>query len=176
MKQPAEAARDNARDIPRALDADALTLTAYCFPKIGQLVFHHVVDCLASGIDVVTDLLHDIVDRNAVNQLSPAIHCVAEATFGARSSPASALHRAVACPPRSFRSAPASPLRPFQTGQSGQCRTPTGVANQRTDWTTARGPASQQQRDTRSDSSADQRGGEQIVLLLALLVEFTLWV
>jgi hypothetical protein len=102
MKQPAETARDNARDIPSVLNADALTLPAYCFPKIVQLVFHYVADCFARGIDVLTHLIHRLVDWDAVDQIAAALDSGAEAPFGARRCPACAFHRAVTSPARSF--------------------------------------------------------------------------
>src|SRR6185436_2468240 len=58
---PTEAAREVARDIPGALNADALTLAADCFPKIGQLVFHYVVNRFARRIDVIAYLVDDLV-------------------------------------------------------------------------------------------------------------------
>jgi len=116
MKDPAETARDVARDIPRALDADPLTLTPYRFPKIVQLVFHYVADCLASGIDIIAHLLDRIVDRNAVEQFTATVHRAAEAALGPRGSPASAFRRAATSPPRAFQSAIASPLGALEAG------------------------------------------------------------
>ena len=70
----AEAARDEARDIPGALNADALTLAADCFAEIVELVFHYIIDRFASGIDVIAYLFDDVVNRYAIDQLAAAIH------------------------------------------------------------------------------------------------------
>lgn len=70
----AEAARDQARDIPSVLNADALTLPPYGFAKIVELVFHYIIDRFASGIDVIAYLFDDVVNRYAIDQLAAAIH------------------------------------------------------------------------------------------------------
>src|SRR6188508_744797 len=57
---PADAARECART-RRLLNADALTLGAYSFAEIGQLVLYDIVDRFTRGVDVITHLLDDIV-------------------------------------------------------------------------------------------------------------------
>lgn len=173
---PAETARGEARDIPRALDADALTLTANCFPEIVQLVFHDVVDCIASGVHIVADLLYNVVNRDAVNHLTTTLDRASEAALGARASPPCSFDGTVASPSRSLEPASACPLCAFESGKSSQRGTATGVAHQRRHWTPARRASSQQQCDPCSDSSSDESGRQQVILLLALLVELSLWV
>ena len=173
---PTEAARDAARDIPRALDADALTLPAYCFPEIGQLFFHYVVDRVPRGVDVFADLFHHVVDGNAVDQLSAALDCGAKPSLRARRRPARAFCRAITGPPSSVESAAAGPLRAFEASHARERRATPGVAHQWTHRSTPRRAASQQQGDTGSDGSADQGGRQQVVLLLTLIVTFHLWV
>jgi len=64
---PAETARGDARVTVARLNPDPLTLPANRFPEIVELVFHHVVDCIASCIDVIPDLLDDVVDGDSID-------------------------------------------------------------------------------------------------------------
>src|SRR6478672_554548 len=98
----AETARDEARDIPRALNADALTLPAYCFAEIVELVLHHIVDGFARGIHVVAHLIDHVIDRYSVDELAAAIHRGPETALGARTRPAGAFHGAISGPPRTL--------------------------------------------------------------------------
>jgi hypothetical protein len=60
-------ARDEARIVPRALNADALTLPAYCFAEIVEFALHHIVDRLARRVDIVPHLLYHVIDRNPID-------------------------------------------------------------------------------------------------------------
>ena len=57
---PAVSARECTRT-RRLLNADALTLSAYSFAEIAELVLYDIVDRFARGVDVITHLLDNIV-------------------------------------------------------------------------------------------------------------------
>jgi hypothetical protein len=147
------------------LNTDALTLPPDCLTQIGELVSHDVVDCAARGVDVVANLIDDFVDRYPIDQILAALDCGSETSFGARTCPARAFESALTCPPRTLHSR-----------QTSQRCAATGVAHERPDWPATRRSTSQKQRDSRTDSCADQRRRQQVVLLLTLLVQFRLWV
>jgi len=172
----AETARDEARDIPRALNADALTLPAYCFAEIVELVLHDIVDGFARGVDVVAHLIDHVIDRYSVDELAAAIHCGSETALGARTRPAGTFHGALSRPARTFEPAIASPLGSPESRQTSQRGTATGVADQWTDGTPPRWTASEKQCDSGADRGPDKSGRQQVVLLLTILVQFHLWV
>lgn len=143
-----------------ALDAYALTLSPDRFSEIGQLIFHDVVDCVAGGIDVITHLFDDVVDRDPVDQLLTALHRSSESTFRARTSPARSFRRAIACPSSALQPAPSGPLRSLEAGQAGEGRTTSRVANQWPDRTAARWASPKEERDSGPYRSSDQCRGQ----------------
>ena len=173
---PAETARGEARVIPPRLDPDPLALPANRFPKIVQLVFHHVVDRIASGIHVIAHLLDYVVYRNPVDQVLTALNSRSESTLRARRRPPRTFDGSASSPARAFESATSGPFCSFEAGQPGERGSPSRVPHQGTYRTAARRPATQQQGDSRADSGADQCCRQQVVLLLTLLVQFRFWV
>src|SRR3954468_22458336 len=172
---PTEAARDEARDIPRALNADALTLPAYRFPEICQLFFDYVVDRITRSVDVIAHLVDDLVDGNAVDQFSTAFNCSAKPSLGAGRGPSCAFYRAITSPSRALESTPPGPPGSLEAGQTGQRRAPPCITRQWPDRTAPRRPAPQQQGDARTDSRTDERRRQKVILLLALIVHSHLW-
>jgi hypothetical protein len=168
-------AREGARML-LLLNTDALTLPPDCLTQIGELVSHDVVDCAARSVDVVANLIDDFVDRYPIDQILAALDCGSETSFGARTCPARAFHRSLSSPARAFESALTCPPRTLHSRQTSQRCAATGVAHERPDWSATRRSTSQKQRDSRTDSCADQRRRQQVVLLLTLLVQFRLWV
>ena len=168
-RRPRLRARDSARHSPR-LDPDPLALTANRLPEIVELVLHDVVDRIARRVHVLAHLLDDIVDRNAIDQILATLDRRSEPALRARRAqraPSAAGHlpteRLEPRPPAHF-----APSRPASPGErSAHARVP----HQRPDRTAPRRPAPQQQRDSRADRRPDERRGQQVVLLLTLLVQ-----
>lgn len=173
---PAETARGEARITVRRLNPDPLALPANRFPEIVQLVFHNVVDCVASCIDIVANLLDHFVDRQPIDHFLAALDRCSKPPLGARTGPACTLDGPASRPASAFEAAPSGPLRSFEPRQTGECGTPARVPHQRANRTAARGPAPEKERDSRADSSADQGRRQQVVLLLTLLVQIRFWV
>src|SRR6266480_4872507 len=148
--RPAENARDEARGIPRALDPDALTLPPHCFAEVVQLVFHGVVDRILGGIHIVKYLVHHVVQRNTIDQIFAALH-------------------------RRPESAVAGPLRPSESRRSRESGTASRITNEGTNRTPPRRPTSQEQRHSGANRGPDDSRGQQVVLLLTLLVQFHFW-
>jgi hypothetical protein len=105
-----------ARRIGETLDPDTLTLAPYGFAKIVQLVLDDIVDRITGGVHVVANLLDNIVDGNAVDQILSAIYRRPEAGLCPGCSPPRAFCGATAGPACAFKSASASPFRTLDAG------------------------------------------------------------
>src|SRR3954469_22651302 len=95
---PAEAARDVARPIDRALDPDTLALPTNGFAKVVQLFLYDIVDRAASGVDILTYLFDDIIHWDAVHQVFSALDRRAKTAFRPGRRPASTFSSASTCP------------------------------------------------------------------------------
>jgi hypothetical protein len=173
---PAETARGEARVILPRLNPDPLTLPAHRFPEIVQLVFHDIVDRIASGIDVVAHLLDDIVDRQTVDQILSTLDRGSEPALGTRRGPPCALDGPASSPASAFESAPSGPSRSLEASQPRQRGTPACIPHEGADWTATRWPTAQQQGYSRANRSTDQCRRQQVVLLLTLFVQIRFWV
>ncbi len=173
---PAETARGEARVIAPRLNPDPLTLPANCFSEVVQLVLHDVIDRIASGVDVVPDLLDHVVDGDSIDQLLTTLDGRPEAPLRTRSRPPRSFGGATTRPAGALESAASGPFRSLDPCQSGERGTSSRVPHQRADGPTPGRPPTQQQRDSGADCRADQRGGQQVVLLLTLVFQIRLWV
>jgi hypothetical protein len=172
---PAENARGDARVIEPRLNPDPLALPANRFPEIVQLVFHDVVDRIASRVYVVADLVDDFVDRQSIDHLFTTFDGCPEPAFRTGPCPACALGRATASPTSAFESPTSGPFRSLEASQSGERRTPARIPHERSDRTTSRRPPPQQQRDACPNRSANERRRQQVVLLLTPFVQIRFW-
>lgn len=123
------------------LDPKPRPLAANSAPKILQLGRHRIVDRFASSTDIVRDVFADLVSRDT-------LPCV----FAAVGGPA----RALLSEPCGV---PAGPARSLSYAlEHGRHRA------------SARRPAAEDERQSRADGHADQRGGQQVVFVLMLAV------
>src|SRR4051812_4866002 len=170
--RPADTARVCARDMCRDLDPDALALAANSFAEIVKLVLHDIVDCIARRVDVLAHLLDHVVYRYPIDHFFAAFHGSAKSPPRTWRSPSRALSRTPARPTRALEPVTAGPLRAFGTCKSGQCGTAACIPQHRANGSASRWSTSQQEGDAGADRCADESGGQQVILLLTLLVQF----
>ena len=147
------------------LDPDALPLAADSLPQVVQLVLHDVVNRIPRGVDIVAHLLHHVVDGNTLDQIAAAIHSRAIAAANVWCRPARTLGSAAACPAGTLES-----------GDSRQTGAASRVLDERADGAPPRWTAAEKQSNPGPDRCPDKSGGQQVELLLTLLVKLRVWV
>ncbi len=125
-------------------------------------MFDYVVDCIARSVHIVTNLLCDIIHGDAVDQLFTTFGGESHSLCGTWTGPAGTASRAVSRPARSFK-----PVLACNPGAFA-CR-----AQHRANRSRPGRPAPDHQGYPCADRNANERGGEQVKLVFALLVEIS---